>query len=405
MTIKSFSWLQILNPFNFSALKAVYSGVSTENRTSFWNITVSFVVAILTAWLGFTISNNIQTSNEQLNTRLLRYQVIDKFGLVHDKYSSYTLPFMQDMLTMYGKNFKKEIEDFSKDDALKFINYVGNNQKRHNIIQMGDSTVNIIRIIMPYLSDKYRNQAVNNNFLILTGCFTLKKLDEPKVSPETFIAEMRHFLFKAENAKIIGLNTITEEILDKGADLYTLLYNTKDEILTNSIAITSLMIQMIIVPTIENELFLYNDIYGEKEIYNPILDSTIILLCAFLISYMLYRILILKVFVSRINLRSSEDFEKVERQSRNLENETRLLRLEVSDLKRTAKENVEENKKAKDDKTDVMLNSMNGVISKNRKDIEKLSDELIKITHKISQIEEDNRSVRLEMSNLKWNRE
>ena len=141
MTIKKIPWIQILNPFYFKPLKQVYNNTSIENKALFWNITMSFLVALFTAWLGFTVSKSVQTNTESLNTKLLRYQVIDKFSPSFDRYQEITLPFINEIVSRCDINISEYDSNNQDLNIDKVIDYFKDSDNVKKMVCLADSSV------------------------------------------------------------------------------------------------------------------------------------------------------------------------------------------------------------------------------------------------------------------------
>ncbi len=79
MKTSKYSFFDIVNPFYIRPLREVYDNLTRDQRLSFWSVTVTFIATIITAWLGFSVANNIQTNADKLNAKILRYELVDRF--------------------------------------------------------------------------------------------------------------------------------------------------------------------------------------------------------------------------------------------------------------------------------------------------------------------------------------
>ena len=57
----------------------IYKSLSSSNRTSFWSVTCSFILAILTAWMGFMVSFLIIDDNKNIQNQMIKNQYYQTF--------------------------------------------------------------------------------------------------------------------------------------------------------------------------------------------------------------------------------------------------------------------------------------------------------------------------------------
>lgn len=305
MTIKKIPWIQILNPFYFKPLKQVYNNTSIENKALFWNITMSFLVALFTAWLGFTVSKSVQTNTESLNTKLLRYQVIDKFSPSFDRYQEITLPFINEIVSRCDINISEYDSNNQDLNIDKVIDYFKDSDNVKKMVCLADSSVPYVSEIIQYVDVETRTYMMTNNFKIISACYTLNHLnDSIKISKEQFSSGLKKELLSPKSIKACSemylLNSkITDEIIDASAELYDQWCKSSDkdkDFKTKTIYIQS----MILIPCVSNYKELREELYINEKT-TPVKDSIIIFLIVLFFSYILYRIVIIKAFIGKTN--------------------------------------------------------------------------------------------------------
>jgi hypothetical protein len=202
-----YSLIQAL--FSFKPIKEIYKHLSSEKKTSFWTIMTSVLVAILTAWIGFTvqftISNNIQESSE----KVAHYQVVDKCRPIYnDFYDSITTKCLTKtfLLMNDSKNYKKQLDNIK--------NELENLSKR--------KSNDILLYIKSYETGVYNGYPLSEELKLYIDACTGR--DIPKDKDEGIIS-LLHFLSNKNNWKYFDY---TAEKCIKTSDMIFPYLNRKD---------------------------------------------------------------------------------------------------------------------------------------------------------------------------------
>ena len=320
----TYSWLDIINPFNMEPFR-LYKHLSPENKSSFWSLTSSFLVAIITFWAGLTLPLYINDKGQQATDRLARYQIIDRF---YPMYSEY-VDSCSEILNLLNYSVV-EVED-NKDNKA-FNNYISNKKNHSTIAKIAEMSMEYSSKIIPYvtrteLADSIRN---NNHYLFLG----YKCLSDSTIEITDSSAFVKNLTMECSSlCSKIGYNSNVKKI----ASMFYSLVKAKQslDVKDKDTIEAKIISQLILTPMIKNKQFIENEFFfpdrnGTKDsVLNDVRVTALLLLllCVF-VGYMLFRIVLMRVLDKKSltpnPLLSQSDLDKLKKEIKDLKMELSL---------------------------------------------------------------------------------
>lgn len=323
----TYSWLDIINPFNMEPFR-LYKHLSPENKSSFWSLTSSFLVAIITFWAGLTLPLYINDKGQQATDRLARYQIIDRF---YPMYSEY-VDSCSEILNLLNYSLV-ETEDNKKDKALKTLySYISNKENHRTIAKTAGMSVEYSSKIIPYVTRAELADSIrNNNYYLFLGC---KCLSDSTIEIADSSAFVKNLTIECSSlCSKIGYNSNVKKIASM---FYSLVKSKQSLDVKSKDAMEAIMIsQLILTPMIKNKQFIENEFFFPNE--NGTKDSVLndvrvtalllLLLCVF-VGYMLFRIVLMRALDKKSltpnPLLSQSDLDKLKKEIKDLKMELSL---------------------------------------------------------------------------------
>lgn len=307
---KSYSWLETLSPFN-SAPKQIYKHLSPENKGSFWSITSSVFIGVLSCWLGFSLQFFVYNSAKTESSKLAHYQVVDKFRPMYMAlYDSCSIDVYENIygimassrderkMKLLPKKFydKSNIKiDLSNEEApvLKVFNYISDKSNWSSIDHMTKRCMQISSSIAPYLDSKRSQKLLSNNSLMLIGLQMREAVSSPIVIDS--ISFENKYAKEFIRCSIIGECSIQSNIFDLYGTAYSW-YLVAKGFKETTVGVTQTYLQLTFLPLIEN-IQIITEEFSPKEVANkPLWISLYILIACLFIGYMMFRIIIMRIF-------------------------------------------------------------------------------------------------------------
>lgn len=317
----TYSWLDIINPFNMEPFR-LYKHLSPENKSSFWSLTSSFLVAIITFWAGLTLPLYINDKGQQATDRLARYQIIDRF---YPMYSEY-VDSCSAILSLLNYSMV-EVEDNKNDKALNILNsYISNKENHSMIAKTAEMSVEFSSKIIPYVTRTELADSIrNNNYYLFLGYKCLSDSTIEIADSSTFVKNLTMECSSLYNK--IGYNRNVKKIASK---FYSLVkFNQSLGIKGKDAMEAEIISQLILIPMIKNKQFIENEIFFSdgNTTKNSILNDVgvtallFLLLCVF-VGYMLFRIVLMRVLDKKSltpnPLLSQSDLDKLKKEIKDL---------------------------------------------------------------------------------------
>ncbi len=250
-------------------LKNIYDSLTREQRSLFWNLTVTFIATIVTAWLGFTVVNSMQTNADKLEAKVLRYELIDRFYDSYDSFKRLTTEFKMEFVGRYAFLEKNDITKMSDEDKAKTLADVSNflllNKDKY--LQIGDSVISIASRMHPYFSASAQNSLKDGILKIMVCKLVLEHYHDMETFDRDY-DEMIYNFSMSQNSIVIPNN---KEKKEKIKQLVVEMYDQtqrediakfiKGEAVINLTCMTNLVLPSIL--TIEDVF--HNEIMSPKE--------------------------------------------------------------------------------------------------------------------------------------------
>lgn len=323
----TYSWLDIINPLNMEPFR-LYKHLSPENKSSFWSLTSSFLVAIITFWAGLTLPLYINDKGQQATDRLARYQIIDRF---YPMYSEY-VDSCSEILKLLNYSMA-EAEDNKNDKALKTLySYISNKENYRTIAKTAEMSMEYSSKIIPYVTRSELVDSIrNNNYYQFLG---YKCLSDSTIEISDSSAFVKRLTMECSSLySKIGYNSNVKKIASM---FYSLVKSKQSLDVKGKDAIEAKMIsQLILTPMIKNKQIIENEFFFPNEngtktsgLNDVRVTALLLLLLCVFVGYMLFRIVLMKALDKKSltpnPLLSQSDLDKLKKEIKELKMELSL---------------------------------------------------------------------------------
>lgn len=310
----------------------IYDSLSSENRSSFWNVSCSFILAILTTWLGFTISFLVSDSNAKLQEKALMYQNqihfsndVDAFLKICAEIDQTTGRYIEPLSNLI------EEDSFTPKDEMLILN------STNGIISYFESNPNLI-------------DSLSNHLYLLSQCIEANDTKQIGLDLQSFFVTITllspafNGMDNAQIKRFFETKHLNDPLSVRNKQYY---YSKKviDEILTlrkkideinneRGTALVKLMLvkQFILDPIKDIERIVRKHYVPTEEqiLEHPFVKSLLLLCIIILLGFSLWYMLIPQFFSSMSNPYSSDDYRKLERMKNEIESNYKNMLAESS---------------------------------------------------------------------------
>lgn len=308
----TYSWFEILNPFDSSPIQ-IYKHLSSENKGAFWSVTASVIIGVISCWLGFSVQFLVLNSSQTESDKLAHYEVVDKFRPKYlAVFDSITTSVIEKMTTPLGYMSDDKVE-FTTDDYMYYYknkkfpenkintpeaqlaSFVLNEDNWSSIIYTGKKIVEVSSEIAPYLDYKKNQELLNNNTIILSG-IQLYELanDSIELDSATVVQKCISQLVNAGVLHKSSYQTNWAQICSAQYSLYKEMRAQESSFRCKALAVA---INSIILQPMTKNLLTIQASFSPVESLNTIAyGSFCILLISIFIGYLLMRAVVMKFF-------------------------------------------------------------------------------------------------------------
>lgn len=318
----TYTWLEILYPFN-SAPKQIYNHLSPENKGAFWSIFSSVIIGVLSCWLGFSLQYFVYNSTQNESTKLVHYQVVDKFQPIYlNMYDSISSIVFEEFYraTSYGtkdgfnnlnedylkkidgafNSDKSQLEAGFEDSYLRLLAFIVDEQNWNNIDYAIHKCINVSSSIAPYLDSESCSKLMSNNTLMVINSQIFQSLQDSIVYDSiSFVQKNMDEYIKLCVKGEVSIQSNLKDIYGVGYSLYHnyLKYYNGNSEGSLKLSIASQSIKLGLVPMLTN-IIIIKDVFSPKsiEVNKSMWMSLIFLVLCVFIGYMLFRIILMKFF-------------------------------------------------------------------------------------------------------------
>lgn len=323
----TYSWLDIINPLNMEPFR-LYKHLSPENKSSFWSLTSSFLVAIITFWAGLTLPLYINDKGQQATDRLARYQIIDRFYTMYSEY----VDSCSEILNLLNYSMV-EVKEDKNDKALKAIySYISNNENRSMIAKTAEMSVEFSSKIIPYVTRMELADSIRkNNYYLFLGYKCLSDSTIEIADSSAFVKNLTMECSSLYNK--IGYNSNVKRIASM---FYSLVkFNQSLGVKGKDAMEAKIISQLILTPMIKNKQFIENEFFfpdgnvtKESVLTDVRVKALLLLLLCVFVGYMLFRIVLMRALDKKSltpnPLLSQSDLDKLKKEIKELKMELSL---------------------------------------------------------------------------------
>ncbi len=305
----------------------IYDSLSSENRSSFWSVSCSFILAILTAWLGFTISYLVSDSNAKLQEKALMYQNqihfsndVDAFLKICAEIDQTTGRYIEPLSNLIEKDaFTPKDEMLIQNSTNGIISYFESNP------YLIDSLSSHLYLLSQCIE---ANDTKQIGFDLQSIFVTITLLSPAFKDMEN--ARIKHFFeTKHLNDPLSVRNKqyyYSEEVIDKILTLRKRIDDINNE--RGSALVRLMLVKQFILDPIKDIECIVRKHYvpaEEKILERPFVKSLLLLCIIILLGFSLWYILIPRFFSSISNPHSSDDYRKLEKAKNDIESNYKNL--------------------------------------------------------------------------------
>lgn len=341
VNVSSYSWIEILNPFN-SAPLLIYKHLSPENKGSFWSVAASVLIAVITCWLGFSLQYFVYNSAQSESEKLAHYETIDKFRPKFvEIYDSCSMNVMEKMVMSLGYSTSKHTKLSSEDyqyyiknkqfpdnkkntPNAQLASYILDKRNWEPILYTANKIVHVSSEIAPYLDDKSSSKLLNNNSSIIVSSQIFELSNKNDVLDSVKIVDS--CIKKQVKASVLQLVSYRTNWSKISSHQYSLFKELRDNnSLNKEMVLSLLLLQGVLLPMFENMITIQSSFCPSSNSNSILIASLLILLISLFLGYYILRILAMKFFDKRSmtpNPRMSQsDYQKIIHKISNAEKE------------------------------------------------------------------------------------
>ncbi len=233
----------------------------------FWNITITFISAIITAWLGFTVVNSMQTNADKLEAKVLRYELVDRFYDSYATFKQLTTEFEMEFIGRYKLLLNKNVNKMSDGERKKLLIDVSNffYQHKDKWLQMGDSIIPIVSRMHPYFPISAQDSLKDGILKIMVGKFIVNHYHNMEFFDEDY-NEMIYSYSMAHNGVIVLNENSREQIKKLVSDLYKDAEKIMSDLnLSAEMSINLTCMSQLIFPSVSKIKMVFNNEMYPKE--------------------------------------------------------------------------------------------------------------------------------------------
>lgn len=341
VTSSSYSWFEILNPFNSAPLQ-IYKHLSPENKGSFWSVSASVVIGVISCWLGFSVQYFVYNSTQMESCKLAHYEVVDKFRPkyfeIFDSCSTTVIEKMTLPLAYLSNDYEKlTTEDYKyyykhrefpkgkrNSPEAQLGAYVLNSKNWENILYTANKVIEASSEIAPYLDSKDNIKLLDNNAIVVASTQIFQLVNDSVTYDSIAIVDK----CIEQQVKASILHKVTTK--SNWAKVSSLQYSVYRQLIESNpsdkeLALSMALNQGVLQPMIENILIIQSCFSPSVNNWPLWLVSLFILVLSICIGYFIMRIIAMKFFdinsMKPNPQMSQSDYEKIVRKLNSTERE------------------------------------------------------------------------------------
>ena len=291
-----------------------------NNRSSFWSVTCSFILAILTAWMGFMVSFLIVDDNKNIQNQMIKNQYYQTFHTDVDAVLR-TCFIFRNQLNSVRQQVTEIVSDLPKDKKTgqpiaqpKYYGLIDNCAKKYIKIAATFNFDDFEAHLYPLSQCVYKEYQMN----LYTD---IQKLEMGNNLLSTNAISAERIKSKHSNSPfaVISNAALSDSICDKIAELQSKMSNpTENNIYTVELGRLQVASDLIINPLLDIELIIRNNFIPSENTpaVSTFVKTLIILLLSLIIilavGFAIWYILIVNVFNESINTNSTDNYHQLE---------------------------------------------------------------------------------------------